>query len=237
MTTGDGVGNEGVGVPRPDGDVGHVDYKTLFALTSQVMPVTTIDRRDPAIDKLGAQILDATMICLSRVGVAKSTIDDVAREAGCSRATVYRYFTNRHALVAAAVDREVAVLTAAVTEAARAADDLEDAVTAMFVAAARVIVTHTALQRALDLEPEMVLPALSFEGGDRMFAESVRRFTPVFARFLSVDRAPRAAEWSTRVLLAYLHPDRAPFVMTDPAAARTLVRRHVLPAFPSHPTH
>ena len=50
------------------------------------------------------------------------------------------------------------------------------------------------------------------------FAESVRRFTPVFARFVPPDRAPRAAEWSTRVLLAYLHPDRAPFVMTDPDA-------------------
>ena len=198
---------------------------------------TAVETRDSRVDDVEVRILNATMVCLGRHGVAKTTLDDIAREAECSRATVYRYFPNRAAVVNAAVRAEIDRVTEEIVVRAEGATDLEDAVTAMFVAAARVIVTHTALQRALDLEPEMVLPALSFEGGDRMFAESVRRFTPVFARFLSVDRAPRAAEWSTRVLLAYLHPDRAPFVMTDPAAARTLVRRHVLPAFPSHPTH
>ena len=189
------------------------------------------------VDDVEVRILDATIVCLGRHGVAKTTLDDIAREAECSRATVYRYFPNRAAVVDAAVNAEIDRATDEIIGPAEGATDLEDAVTAMFVAAARVIVTHTALQRALDLEPEMVLPALSFEGGDRMFAESVRRFAPVFARFLPPDRARRAAEWSTRVLLAYLHPDRAPFVMTDPAAARTLVRRHVVPAFPSLPTH
>jgi AcrR family transcriptional regulator len=170
------------------------------------------------------------MTCLARFGVAKTTIDDVAREAGCSRATVYRYFTNRHALVAAAVDREIEVLTDAVVTAALAADTLEDAIVAMFVTAARRITAHDALQRALALEPEVVLPSLSFEGGDRLFAEATDRFAPVFARFLSVDRGRRAAEWCTRVLLAYLHPDRAPLSMTDEDAVRDLVRRHVIPA-------
>ena len=160
-------------------------------------------------------MLDATMTCLTRFGVAKTTIDDVAREAGCSRATVYRYFANRGALVVAAVDREIAALTDAVLAAARAADTLEDAVVAMFVTAARRITAHDALQRALELEPEVVLPSLSFEGGDRLFAEAAERFAPAFARFLPPDRAPRAAEWCTRVLLAYLHPDRAPLSMTD----------------------
>jgi AcrR family transcriptional regulator len=167
--------------------------------------------------------------------VAKTTIDDVAREAACSRATVYRYFTNRSALVVAAVDREIAVLTAAVTEAAGAADTLEDAIVAMFVTAARRLTAHDALQRALQLEPEVVLPSLSFEGGDRLFAEATERFAPVFARFLPPDRASRAAEWCTRVLLAYLHPDRAPLSMTDDESVRVLVRRHVIPAVSPHP--
>ena len=194
------------------------------------MPATTIDLRDQATDELGARILDATMTCLARFGVAKTTLDDVAREAACSRATVYRYFANRNALVAAAVDREVERLTAAVTEAGTAAVTLEDAIVAMFVTAARAITAHDALQRALELEPEVVLPSLSFDGGDRLFAEATDRFAPVLARFLPAADAPRAAEWCTRVLLAYLHPDRAPLSMTDDASVRTLVRRHVIPA-------
>ena len=34
-----------------------------------------------------ARLIDATLICLARWGVAKTTLDDVARQAGCSRAT------------------------------------------------------------------------------------------------------------------------------------------------------
>jgi AcrR family transcriptional regulator len=192
----------------------------LDVTTPTVPPVP-----DPVV-----RMLEATMTCLSRFGVAKTTIDDVAREAGCSRATVYRYFPNRNALVVAAVDRELALLTQAVLAAGTAASSLEDAVVAMFVTAARRITAHDALQRALELEPEVVLPALSFEGGDRLLAEATVRFSPVLARYLPADRAPRAAEWCTRVLLAYLHPDRAPLSMTDDAAVRTLVRRHLIPA-------
>jgi AcrR family transcriptional regulator len=200
------------------------------------MPATIIEVRDVATDELGARMLDATITCLARYGVAKTTIDDVAREAGCSRASVYRYFANRRALVRAAVDREIGALTTSVTGAARDADTLEDAIVAMFLAAARWITAHEALQRALDLEPEVVLPSLSFEGADRLFAEASERFAPAFARFLPPDRAPRAAEWCTRVLLAYLHPDRAPLSMTDEASVRALVRGHVIPAVTPHTT-
>ena len=38
------------------------------------------------------RILDATKRCCERWGVAKVTIDDVAAEAGVSRATLYRMF-------------------------------------------------------------------------------------------------------------------------------------------------
>ena len=186
-------------------------------------------------DDVEARILAAAMVCLERFGVAKTTLDDIAGEADCSRATVYRYFANRAAVVHASVAVEINRVTDAIIASATGAESLEDAVTAMFVCAARAIVTHTALQRALDLEPEVVLPGLSFEGGDRMFADAAVRFAPVFARFVPEDRATRAAEWSTRVLLAYLHPDRAPFSMTDEAAARALVRRHIVPAFPPSP--
>lgn len=202
------------------------------------MSMPTLDLRPTvaAPDDLAPRVLDATMTCLARFGVAKTTIDDVAREAGCSRATVYRYFANRPALVAAAVDRDLDELSARVLAAGEREDDLTDAVTAMFVAAARYLTSHEPLQRALEHEPGIVLPALSFEGGDHLFAEAGRRFAPALARFVPPDRASRAAEWCTRVLLAYLHPDRAPFAMTDESRVRELVARHVVPALRPAPS-
>src|SRR5437764_8400576 len=50
---------------------------------------TVIDLRTGADDQQ-ARIVEATLRCVARWGMAKTTLDDVAREAGLSRATVYR---------------------------------------------------------------------------------------------------------------------------------------------------
>jgi AcrR family transcriptional regulator len=44
------------------------------------------------------ELLDAAGRAFAELGVAKATMVDVARAAGCSRATLYRYFPNQEAL-------------------------------------------------------------------------------------------------------------------------------------------
>src|SRR3954462_10088575 len=51
------------------------------------------------------QLLDAPGGGFDRFGIAKTTMEDVAKAGGVSRATVYRYFTDREALVLACVTR------------------------------------------------------------------------------------------------------------------------------------
>ncbi|OBA53478.1 TetR family transcriptional regulator [Nocardia sp. 852002-51101_SCH5132738] len=50
-------------------------------------------------------ILAAAESCFARLGIAATTMEDVARAAASSRATVYRYFTDRDALVTESVVR------------------------------------------------------------------------------------------------------------------------------------
>jgi AcrR family transcriptional regulator len=45
------------------------------------------------------RLIEAADACISRFGLAKTTIEDVATEAKVSRATIYRYFPNRDELV------------------------------------------------------------------------------------------------------------------------------------------
>lgn len=52
-----------------------------------------------------ARLLDAAERCFARFGVMKITVEDVAAEARVSRATVYRYFDGRDALVRGVVLR------------------------------------------------------------------------------------------------------------------------------------
>lgn len=51
-----------------------------------------------------SQILSAAETAIGRFGVAKTTIDDVAKEAGVSRPTIYRYFRDRDTLMTAMIE-------------------------------------------------------------------------------------------------------------------------------------
>ncbi|MGW0040921.1 TetR/AcrR family transcriptional regulator [Rhodococcus sp. NPDC003348] len=50
------------------------------------------------------QILEAAERTFERYGAAKTTMDDIAKEAGVSRPTVYRYFSDRDTLITALIE-------------------------------------------------------------------------------------------------------------------------------------
>ena len=60
------------------------------------------------------QILDAAGVCYLRLGVAKTTVEHVAKEAKVSRTTVYRYFANRDELLTSVVLRDAISMLAEV---------------------------------------------------------------------------------------------------------------------------
>jgi AcrR family transcriptional regulator len=57
-------------------------------------------------DSARTRLIDAAEACFRRFGVSKTTIDDVASAANVSRATVYRYFDGRDAVVLGVLERE-----------------------------------------------------------------------------------------------------------------------------------
>lgn len=175
------------------------------------------------------RVLDATLVCIARYGVAKTTLDDVAREAGCARATLYRYFGGKQGLLEAVVAAEGGRLIAELCALASASPTLEDATVAVIVRAAREVAGHQALQFVLAHEPELVLPYLAFDPGSVFLVELGAVLAPAFARFLPAERAARAGEWLARVTLAYTTPERTPVDLTDDVQVRDFVCSFVLP--------
>ncbi|MFV2177609.1 TetR/AcrR family transcriptional regulator [Actinomadura sp. LOL_016] len=55
--------------------------------------------------ELEEAILEAAESCFERFGIAKTTMDDVAKVAEVSRGTVYRYFADRESLILASIRR------------------------------------------------------------------------------------------------------------------------------------
>jgi len=171
----------------------------------------------------------ATLACVARHGLAKTTFDDVAREAGCARATLYRYFGGKRQLVRITVAREAARIAVSIRDAADAEATFEDAVVAMFVRAARELREHEALQFLFAFEPEVVLPHVTFDAGNRFLVGAGAAISPALTRFLPAERVERAGEWLARVALAHALSPAGPIDLTDEAEIRALVRDLVLP--------
>jgi AcrR family transcriptional regulator len=189
-----------------------------------------IDPVAPGVAHVEERILDATLRCIGRWGLAKTTLDDVAREAGCSRATVYRAFPGgKESLVCNLVAVEASRFAAGLRRELAAHDDLDDLLVAGITHTARWLTGHAALQFMLAHEPELILPRVAFSHMNEVLQVASAIVGPVLAPYVGADEAARAAEWVARLVFSYtLSPSDAVDVC-DEDSVRALVRDFVLP--------
>lgn len=176
------------------------------------------------------RVVDAALACLARYGTAKTTVEDVAREAGLSRATIYRTFPGgRDEILAAVVDTEAARLFSALGFRLGAASDLNDALVAGIVEASVRIRDHEALAYLVAHEPETILGHLAFEDSERLLRAASRFAAPFLARWLRPAEAARVAEWATRIVLSFAISPSDRTDLCDPEQAARLVETFVMP--------
>ena len=180
------------------------------------------------------RILDAAVACIGRVGLAKTTLDDVAREAGCARATVYRTFSSKQRLIAALVGREAEAIQRRVLDAAAAADGLGPAITATITTGASALRAHPALAFVAAHEEDAIFPYLAFDGADALMRHVAQRVAPAFEAYLPREQAVRLGEWIARVTLSYLLSPSDDLDIGEEADVRALVDDFVLPGFAGH---
>ena len=114
----------------------------LSVALSTVLAVVTVVSA-PALDQ---RVVDAAITRISRWGASKTTLEDIAREAGCSRATVYRLFPGgKDSPLRAVVMSEVSRLFDDIDLRLRGAGSLEDLLTAGVNEALLRLRSHSAL--------------------------------------------------------------------------------------------
>ena len=105
-------------------------------------------------------ILDATDRLIGRFGLKKMTMEDVAREAGVSRRTVYGYFKNKQALALASIDRVVRQAQAKMAEVAASDHAPAERIYRMLVARVSVRIERVRdITQSLDSVFAVVRPA------------------------------------------------------------------------------
>lgn len=177
------------------------------------------------------RILDAAVELVARWGVTKTSMADIARTAGCGRASLYRAFPAKRELFDALGRREMSRYLAAVCAAVDQAERLEDALTGAVVVATRRLAHHDAFQFLLDHEPGLLLPYLGFGQVDRLYELAATVVGPHLERFVDPERAAWAAEWIARLLITFVFNPTEGADLADAGQASELVARYLVPAF------
>lgn len=176
-----------------------------------------------------SRILRATLTCIERWGLAKTSLEDVAAEAGLSRATVYRYFPGgRDQVISETVTWEVGRFFARIGEVVADEPDIGSKLRRGLVFGHQAITEHRLLQQVLSTEPEVFLAELS-ESSPLVF-EVIRAY---IADLLRHERlrdhvdVEQAADYIARLYLSYLG-SQGHWDLTDEAEVDRLVRTQFL---------
>ena len=111
-----------------------------------------------------AKILAAALQLFNEFGLRRTSMDDIAKRAGLGRATIYRRYADKEALVKVAMLREGRKF---LDDVRAAIDNYESREEAMIEGFALVVINarnHTLFQRLLISEPETILPYLTING-------------------------------------------------------------------------
>ena len=175
------------------------------------------------------RLLQATYTCVARWGLSKTTVEDAAREAGVSRATVYRYFPGgRDELLSAVVGWEFNRFFLRLYQEVHDADTLEEVMERGLMFAHAALVQHEVLQRILVTEPEVLLPRLTIEA-NQIHTLVAAFLAPYLVRHGMAEGTDLdlAADFLARMVLSYIgSPGR--WDLNDSEQVALLVRSELL---------
>jgi len=183
------------------------------------MPSDWLDLRrgEAAVDR----ILDAAEQLYTQRDQASIGMNEIARAAGCSRATLYRYFENREALRTAYVHRETRRLGRAIAEQIDGIADPRERLVASITATLRMVRESQALSSWFAVTRPPI-------GGELAgHSEVITALAAAFLNSLGPEDAAvveRRARWVVRVITSLLM-----FPGRDEADERAMVEEFVVP--------
>jgi AcrR family transcriptional regulator len=133
------------------------------------------DAAEPSVEgSTDEKILDAALELVAAYGARRTSVDQIAARAGVARATVFRRFGSKDAIVERLFMRDVRRFLTLISEMTADAPDAATSVVEAFVAAVRAATSHPLIQRLARVEPHVLIEAL--RSGDPSPLELGRSF-------------------------------------------------------------
>jgi AcrR family transcriptional regulator len=178
------------------------------------------------------RVLDAAKRCWERWGVDKVTIDDIASEAGVSRATLYRMFPGgKDVLFDALRVRDIEEFFTRLRAGIGDATTLEELLVRTVVVATVDLRTDEHLAMHLASEPGEMLSQLTVSGLPRIIRMAALFLAPLVEPYLGREQAAQLVELLARLVISYFLAPSEHVDLGDPESARQFLATHILPAF------
>lgn len=173
-------------------------------------------------------VLDATMVCVERLGFDKVTMDHICAEAKVSRATVYRMFPGgRDVLFEAVRVRSLTDFFTVLRAHVEGAETLDEVLVRCVTIAYAELMADQQLATMLATEPGETLGDLTVNGVSRIVRVAAEFMAPLLQPFVPQQQAEEIVEIMCRLVIsAFLAP--SPLLdFSNEAVVRRLVRTYL----------
>jgi AcrR family transcriptional regulator len=188
-------------------------------------------------DEITTRILAATVEQAELVGIRRTTIEDVARRSRVGRATLYRRFPTKAALIDAVVLAEARRYLEGSAQARSHETTFEDRMVYGTVFSVTFMREHTLLKKLLRTEPETILPSLTIDAGailDYATEHSVgmlraELYGPTTTTQEQERHLRTVAELHTRLTLSFIVTPHTSINLATIDDTRAYVRNYLMP--------
>ncbi|KAA9155654.1 TetR/AcrR family transcriptional regulator [Amycolatopsis acidicola] len=185
-------------------------------------------------DQIRGRVLDAAYEQFCRMGIQRSTMEDVAKRAGVSRITVYRRFANKDALVEQVVRREFRRYFDQFLVDIKQAETAADRLVLGFVSSLRAIRRNPLIGGLLDAEPNLLVQSMITDDGAilatvRQFVAGQLRQEQHAGTMPAETDADLAAEMMVRVSASFLAIPSRLIDLDDEEQLAAVARKFLVP--------
>jgi TetR/AcrR family transcriptional regulator len=226
-------------VPAPSPSVTTTTKRAQMAGSSDVNWALLVLAETP--DEQTKRILSASRTQISRHGIRRTSMEDLARAAGISRTTLYSRFPNKEAILRALMIRELQTYSQQVEQILSHKPLRPEALEDVFVLTIQLTADNPFFQGIREVEPESLTDLWQVGDASGPLRIGVELLASLFAPHIeSGSLAPvdplMLAEFFTRLVITYT---LAPYIAVDShdeAVMRTMFRSLVLESVATKPS-
>ncbi len=180
------------------------------------------------------RILEAAEECFSRFGFQKTSMEDIAKEAGTSRRSIYRHFPDKSVLYAAVREARARIYLDEIIERTALVEGLSAQIEEVWRLTTRFLREDPINAANHPNDPDTTVRAVTTEGRE-LLAMAMDVIIPLIAS--ARDRGEvrsdlnieRAAEWIARMVFSLAATPSVTFDREDPDQTTAFIREFLVP--------